>query len=257
MMTITLDNDQKIINVPQSWSEIRLGDYEKWFDTEPKTRLDEIRLIAEICGVDAAILLDNPTQLFDIVAESVGFIFGENTCQPSNKIEIEGQTYVVAFTDELSLAEWIDVESVFENAVRSRLSEILSILCRPVGEVYDSKRSESRRQMFAALSMDKAMPLLTIFLHRNELSETISNLCSQVEDQASLYLLHTRDFVENGAGIKSLPIWQRIKFYFLMKYLKRQLSKFSDSFSTKSTKITQKTNKISFRSKSVDKNKAS
>lgn len=231
MITITLEKDV-VINVPQTWSEIRLGEYEKWFSNEPETRADEVKLIADICGIDATVLLERPTQLFDIISDSLNFVFSTELAEPSNIVNIEGQEYIISFSDELTLAEWIDIESAFESRNTSRLSEILSILCRPAGEMYDNKKSEERKTLFQQLTMDKALPLLAFFLFRNERFETISSLCSTARKEINLYQQYIRDFAESGDGIKSLPIWQRIKYYCLTKYWLNQLSKYSRSFST-------------------------
>jgi len=242
MMTIKLEGD-KLIKVPRSWSEIRLCDYEKWFGTEPQTKTDQVEYVAGICNIDKELLLESPAQVFDIVTDAASFLFTDYTGEPANTISIDGTEYIISFTDELTLGEWVDIEGVFESGEQSKLSEILSILCRPAGETYDSKRSESRRPLFANLTMDKAMPLLAFFLLRKERSEKISSLCSQIEEQVSRYLLLIRDSAANGAGIKSLPIWQRIKYCCLTGYLQNRLSKFSASSSTGSTKTTRRKNK--------------
>lgn len=224
---ITLSFDDKQISIPQSWSDIRLGEYERWFRTEPKDRLEQIHLVAKVCGIDADLLLNNPTQVFDTIVDIVRFVFDEYKGDALNRIEVDGIVYTISFTEQLTLAEWVDIESVFESDSESRLSDILSILCRPIGEGYDSKIAESRKELFSRLPMDKALPLLAFFLQQREKSQTVSNLYSEVKQMVDQYLLLTRNFVENGDGIKSLPIWQRIKFYFLMKSLKKQLSKCS------------------------------
>jgi len=246
MITITFDEAKKKIDVPQSWNDIRLGDYEKWFATEPSTRLEQIHYIAGICNIDAELLLDSPTQVFDVVYDNIRFIFDENAGGPDNRVGIDGCEYVISFSDELTLAEWVDIESVFESDSSARLSEILSILCRPAGEIYDNKVSSARRDMFAKLTMDKALPLLAFFLLRNEQSERITSLYSRIKDQVSLYLDLMRNFAASGDGIKSLPIWQRIKFWFLMKFLQKRLSKFLGFSSINSTKIKPKKNRIIF-----------
>lgn len=227
MITLSFDDTQ--ISIPQSWSDIRLGDYERWFQVEPKDRLEQIQLIANVCGIDVELLLNNPTQIFDTIVDIVKFVFEEYHGEPTNKVEVDGIAYGVSFTEELTLAEWVDIEAVFESDSQSRLSDILSILCRPVGEGYDSKVSEGRKELFSNLTMNEALPLLAFFLRQKERFQSVSNLYSEVKQQANQYLLLTRSFVENGDGTKSLPIWQRIRFYFLMKSLKKQLSKFSDS----------------------------
>lgn len=222
---ITLSFDDKQISIPQSWNDIRLGDYERWFRIEPKDRLEQIKLVASVCGIDADMLLNNPTQVFDTIVDIVRFVFEEYEGEVLNHIDIDGLSYVISFTDELTLAEWVDIESVFESDSETRLSDILSILCRPNGEGYDNKISESRKEVFRNLRMNEALPLLAFFLQQKERFRNVSNLYSEVKQQADQYLLLTRNFAENGDGIKSLPIWQKIKFYFLMKSLKKQLSK--------------------------------
>ena len=247
MITITLNNVGQTIKVPQSWAEIKLKNYEKWFDKKFSSRTEQVNYIADVCNIHPSVLLESPAQLFDIVFDAVCFVFEENIYQPQNSIKIDNVVYSITSGDELSLAEWVDIESVFTGGNQSQLSEILSILCRPQGEKYDSNCCEVRQQLFADLTMDKAMPLLAFFLLQSKRSETISNLCSQIKTHADQYLRLTRDFVENGAGTKSLPIWQKIKFYFLIKYLQNRLSKFSDSCSIVSTKSVQKKNNINFK----------
>lgn len=240
MVTLAFDDQQ--ISIPQSWEDIKLGNYEQWFAAEPRNRIEQVQLVADICGIDSDILLDNPTQLFDTVYDIVGFAFANYDCEPSHTVSLGGQTYIISQTEDLTLAEWVDIESIFESESASRLSDTLSILCRPVGEAYDSKVSEARKALFYDLSMDKAMPLLAFFLQQKERLQSVSNLYSKVTEQGDLCLRLIRGFAESGAGTKSLPIWQRIKYFFLMKFLKRQLSKCSDFFSTVSTNSKRKMN---------------
>lgn len=224
---ITLSFDDKQISIPQSWRDIRLGEYQQWFRIEPQNRMEQIQLVANVCSIDVDLLLNNPTQIFDTIFDIVKFVFDEYKGEAVNRIEIEGNAYSIAFTEELTLAEWVDIESVFESDSESRLSDILSILCRPTGEHYDNKTSESRKELFCNLAMDKALPLLAFFLQQRERFQNVSNLYSEVKEQVDQYLHLTRSFVESGDGTKLLPIWQRIKFYFLMRSLKKQLSKCS------------------------------
>jgi len=134
---VKISFDKQEVSVPESWADIRLADYERWMMSEPKSKTEQIKLVADICGLDADVFLSNPTQLFDVVTEMVGFVFREFEGEAKNQIMVDGVEYRISFTDELTLAEWVDVEAVFENEQNERLSEILAILCRPAGEVYD------------------------------------------------------------------------------------------------------------------------
>lgn len=239
MVTLTFDDQQ--ISIPQSWEDIKLGDYERWFTLEPRNRIEQVQLVANICGIDSEILLDNPTQLFDTVYDIVRFAFDNYDREPTHSILIDGQVYEIAQTENLTLAEWVDIENVFESGSESRLSDVLSILCRPVGEAYYAEKCDARKPFFKNMPMDRAMPLLAFFLQQRERYLIASNLYSEVSKEGDQCLRLIRSFVENGDGTKSLLIWQRIKYFFLMKFLKRQLSKFSDSCSTASTKLKPKT----------------
>jgi len=228
-----------LLNVPTSWAEIELGDYEKWFMKQPQTQMEFVDLVAGICKVETGLLLDETTGVFNVAAGMLSFIMDEDF-EPENKVEIEGQEYWVSFSDELTLAEWVDVETVLESESETKISELLAILCRPAGEKYDTKVAESRRGIFRSLPCDKVLPMIAFFLRRKNESGKILDLYSTVKDRTGLLLRDISLFAGNGGGIKSLPIWQRIKYTVLLKFLKRRLSKFSDSFSTAWTKPQRK-----------------
>lgn len=240
-----LECNDTVLHVPASWAEITLGDYERWFMKQPETKMEYVEFVAAICKVEPDVLLDSPAQVFNIIVDTLGFVFQENF-EPANAIEIDGQRFSVAFSEELTLAEWVDVESVLEGESDTKISELLSVLCRPYGERYDAKTAESRRELFRNLPCDRVMPLVAFFLRRKAESDRISHLFSTVKDRTDLLLADINRFAESGDGIRSLPIWQRIKYTVLMKYWKRRLSKFSDSFSTAPTKPQPKKNRRSF-----------
>lgn len=220
-------NNQKI-SVPNSWADITLADYEKWFMHQPEDKMQYIKLMADICKIDTNMLLESPTQLFDAISDAVQFIF-DTDCEPATKVNIDGQDYFISLSDKLTLGEWIDIESILDSDSETKISEMLAIMCRPVGESYDVETAKERKGLFRSLTCDKALPLLAFFLHRKKESEAISAHYSQVVAQANQFLKDTKTFVINGGGVKQLPIWQRIKFIYLTRSLEKQLSKFSDS----------------------------
>lgn len=224
-------NDTKI-SVPDCWQDITLGDYEKWFMQKPDDKLGYIRLVADICKIDTDLLLDSPTPLFEVISQTISFVFDTDVA-PSHKVKIDRTEYFISLSDKLTLAEWVDVEAVLDSRSQTKISELLAIVCRPLAEKYNADTIELRKEQFRNLSCDKALPLLSFFLHKKKESETIFNHYSTVREQAALFLKDTKNFVENGAGIKQLPIWQRIRYTCLMKSLEKQLSKFSDFSFTK------------------------
>ena len=220
-------NDQKI-SVPQSWADLCLADYEKWFKHHPEDKMEYVHFIAGICKLDSEWLLHSPTQLFDAISEAVSFAF-DTDFEPATRVNIDGRDFFISLSDKLTLGEWIDIEETLNSDSETKISETLAIVCRPAGESYNPDTAAARKEVFRNLSCDKALPLLAFFLHRKKESEAILHHYSTVVAQANRFLKDTKTFVINGGGIKRLPIWQRIKYTYLTKSLERQLSKFSDS----------------------------
>lgn len=225
MMTIEFDNQR--LQVPSGWNDITLGDYEKWHLKKPQTKSDYVRYVADVCGLDADVLLNAPTQLFTVITEAIGFVF-DTEFEPKCVAEIDGRKYFVSLSDKLTLGEWVDVEAVMEGDDQNKLSELLAILCRPAGEDYNSDLTAERKELFMAQSCEKLLPLVSFFLFKKRRSDEILNHFSTVRDQAARFLEDTKAFAANGDGIKRLPIWQRIRYGYLIRSLEKQLSKCSD-----------------------------
>lgn len=239
-----LEFDDHVLEVPSSWNDIKLRDYERWFMFEPKDQMEYVQFVASVCGTQADVLLNAPTQVFNTLVEAISFISHQDF-EPKNHIEMDGEKYFVSFSDDLTLAEWVDVESTLDSESESKISEVLAILCRPVGEKYNTKTADTRKEVFRNLPCDKVLPLIAFFLYKKRQSEKILNLYSMAKDRTDQLQKAISHFVENGDGIKSLPIWRRIRYYFLIRSLKKQLSKYSDFFSTEPTKPLPKKNKRS------------
>lgn len=235
---IKIEFENNTLHVPEGWHDIKLSEYETWDTSKPETKMDYVRFVAQVCKIDVNLLLESPTELFDVIIDALDFIFDSaSEPQPSHKVRIDGVDYFVSLSDKLTLGEWVDVESVLTETAddettaekKGRLSEMLAILCRPAGEKYNADLTDERAAMFRNQTCDKVLPLLAFFLFKKRKSEEILNHYSTVLDQANQFLKDTETFVVNGDGIKLLPIWQRIRYTYLVRSLKKQLSKFSDS----------------------------
>nr|DAE47086.1 MAG TPA: hypothetical protein [Caudoviricetes sp.] len=229
-MKIEFDNVK--LEIPDSWKDIKLSEYEKWYMLKPETRFEMVTYIAEVCNIDAKLLMQSPTQLFNIISEAIQFVFNQDL-EPKNKCEIDGEDYFISFSDKLTLGEYVDIEAVLESESKNKLSELLAILCRPIGEKYNPDLTEERIEIFKNLSCDKALPLISFFLLKKKKSDEILSHCLTVTAQAELFLKDIETTVINGDGIKQFPIWQRIRYIYLTKSLKKELLKFSDFSSIK------------------------
>ena len=229
MMKIEFDNVK--LDIPTSWGDINLSDYEKWYLLKPENRFEMVQYVADICKIDAKLLMQSPTQIFDIISDAIHFVFDQDF-EPQNKCNIDGTDYFISFSDKLTLGEYVDIESVLESDSDNKLSELLAILCRPAGEKYNPDLTEERSLLFKNISCDKVLPLISFFLLKKKKSDEILNHCLTVTAQAELFLKDIGTFVQSGDGIKRFPIWQRIRYIYLTRSLEKQLSKFSDFSST-------------------------
>lgn len=236
------------INVPNSWNDITLEEYEKLYLLKPETKLEYIQYVADVCRIDAKLLINSPTQLFEIVSNAIQFIF-DNDFEPVNKVVVDETEYFISFSDKLTLGEWVDIDSIIKSDSDTKLSEMLAVLCRPIEEKYNPDFLDERKKIFQSLSCDKVLPLISFFLLKKRKSDVISNHCLAVIAQGNQFLKDTKSFAQNGDGIKQLLTWQMIRYYYLMRSLKKQLSKFSDFYCTNPTNLKRR------RSNTILKNK--
>lgn len=216
------------LTVPTSWGDVTLGEYETWRNEGLSSQQTRIQYIADICKISVEKLTSYSTEVYNLVSEAVSFAFNTDF-EPQYSVDVAGEKWFILPSNKLTLGEWVDVDAVLNTEDEShKLSQLLSIVCRPMGEKYDVEVSAQHVDIFQQMTCDKALPLLSFFLHKNKSLDTILNHCLQVEAEASQFLKDTKTFVQNGVGTKRLPIWQRIKFFFLRKSLAKQLSKFSD-----------------------------
>lgn len=232
MKRIEINTD--VIDVPESWDDITLSFYETWFYKAPKDRKEQIELVAEICKIDTAKLLDYPVDVCNIILDTITFVFTETATPPSPSIEIGGVKYTIPIAETLTTGAWIDAEEVQKEKVNT-LSGILAITCLPVGETYDTLKTEERRKMFAELKVSEVLPLLSFFLHYKKGLEKRLAMFSRVAEAANLYVNSTANFPNVGGGTRLSLTWRKAHFYVWMKYLKSQLRKCLRSLGTKPT----------------------
>lgn len=224
-----------VIKIPEKWSDIKVSEYEQYFNDPFGSIRERIEVIAKICKIDYETLLKLPYTITEEIIARVLFIFEENKAKPNPKIKIKGINYVVQAEDRLTLGEYVDVAEVQEKGTNV-LSNILAIVCRPIGEEYDYNNNEKRAAMFADLTMDKVRGVLAFFLHYNKELQKLTKVYNELLSAVGKLPQSIKIFQSRGGGIKSYRIWRAIKYYFLMKLLKYRLRRFLHSYSLKGIK---------------------
>ena len=223
--------EDTLYNVPESWDDVTLGQYEKWFDYVADSKMKEVELVSLISTIPFDLLSTLPLSFYTEVLNMVSFAFAGNDFKPSNKIVIDDA-----------------VEATFEEEGNdSRLSEILAIVCLKKGEKYDSKILKERKKLFQDLKMNEVFPLLAFFLQLRKNLLMITTFYSKVVEQANQFASLIRTSAENGDGIRLLPKLQMMKYRSLMKSLQQQLSQCSTSYVIDLTKHRQKKHNTSLK----------
>lgn len=232
----TIEYLDEVIVVPTNWGEIKLKDYENFYTEKPETPRERVALVAKICNIEPAKLLDLPSDVFNILVDQTIFIFEEFKADPSPSVKIDDKTYVIPIEEKLSLGAFIDADETQKSGERV-LSGVLAIVCRPAAETYDPDKTEDRTQMFGELPMSKVWPLLAFFLHYKNVLEkrttVFTNLTAAVESLPP-NIWHS---LKLGGGTKLSQTWRTIKYFYLMRLLRYRLRKLLRLSNTDGIKI--------------------
>lgn len=241
---LKIEINDTVLHVPESWGDITLGHYETYYKLKPESSAEKVALIAKIVGVDAELLRSWPAEVFNLIYDTVRFVFADNPYSPSASIKIGAETFTVPIEDDISLGAWVDAEET-QKAGENVLSGVLAIVCRPVGETYNHKISDARQLMFQAQTMDKILPVLGFFLHLETSLNRLTAIFTGLHQTAARLPRHLERSPNLGGGIGLLQTWQRIKYYCLIKLLNyrlRRLSRFYRTNVTSASPRKRKTN---------------
>lgn len=214
-------------NVPTDWSQITLlqfqeleryySDKDKQFDVRDVLHIFTNKTVDEINEL--------PIEFVEILMNKLNFLQEKPKEQePSPKIEIDGETYIINVIEKLKTAEWIAIDASLK-ADKYDYASFLAIICRKEGEVYDSKFEaemfEKRREMFEKQPITKVMPTVTFFLNLWLMSETPSLLSSQVTEAINLTRKNIETSKQNGELSALYTRWLMRKLRKLEKLVKR------------------------------------
>ena len=188
------------VTIPTSWDELTLKQYQeieryyedkdKEFDVREVLHIFTNRTMDEINAM--------PLDILDILLDKLSFITqSKPQPQASNKIEIDGETYMVNTMEKMKTGEYISTQTVLK-ADKHNYAAILAILCRKEGEIYDSNFEanvlNSRIELFEKQPITKILPIITFFLTLYEQLVIPSLLSSQVQEAINL----TRQSIETS-----------------------------------------------------------
>ena len=176
-------------NCPESWDDITLKQFQEinqyYADKDKRFDIREVIHILTNKAIDEVNSL--PAEFLEVIMDKLSFVTTEpEQKEPTNKIEINGETYQINFMEKLKTGEYVSVDNIIKSD-RNDYASILAILCRKDGEIYDSKFEaelfEERKKLFEEQPVTKILPIVSFFLNLYILSVIPSQLYSEVEEE--------------------------------------------------------------------------
>ena len=188
------------INVPDGWDKITLKKYQEIeaFYQDRDDNFNILDVIDIMIDKDKDYIQSLPAEFLDIILEKLSFMAEPPMVeQPTNKIVIDGETYIIHFENQLRVGEYIAADTVLKSD-KHNYAALMAILCRKEGEIYDSKFEneviEDRIKMFEKQPVLKIMGLIQFFFLLSNLSSLPTLLYSNIEEAISL----TRKSIETS-----------------------------------------------------------
>lgn len=177
---------------PKSWDELTLKQFqaiEKYYADKDKEF--DARDVLEVFTEHSRDEIDQlPIEFSERLLEGLKWLseqpqWGETT----NKVEIDGETYIVNVQNKLKTGEYIAADMALKGD-KYNYAALLAILCRKEDEIYDSKFEnevlEDRIKMWENVSVTKVMPIVSFFLGLWVISQKDSQLYSALEEALDL-----------------------------------------------------------------------
>ncbi len=192
------------ISVPVSWQDVTLKQYEKneeYYDSDEK-KFNIIDVLDIFINKDRDYVMALPAEFIDIILEKLTFIQElPKVDKPTNKIEIDGETYQIHFQNQLKAGEYLAVDAALK-ADKHNYAALLAILCRKQDELYDSRFENEilpdRIKLFEQQPITKILPLVSFFLNLWAILEIPSQLSSVIAEEINHTVKHIETLHQNG-----------------------------------------------------------
>lgn len=177
------------VTVPTDWSQVTLKQYEKieeYYDSDEK-KFNIIDVLDIFIDKTKDYIMSLPAEFLEKIIDKMSFINEQpKVDKPTNKIEIDGETYIINVMEKLKTGEYIAADTALK-ANRHDYASLLAILCRKEGEAYDSKFEaelfQKRKEMFEQQPITSILAVVSFFLNLWLMSEIPSRLFTVVEEE--------------------------------------------------------------------------
>ena len=193
------------ITIPESLSEITLGQYQKYLKIQEENEEGQFlqsKLIEIFCNVPLDVVMSMKLSDTNAIAEMIVSLLDQ---KPSlvRKTKIDGKEYgFIPKLEDISLGEYIDLDTNIGNW--ENLHQAMNVLYRPIkgkyGERYSIEDYKGNDGLhMKEITMDCVFSSIVFFYHLGmELSQTILNYLQEKEETNLVQFLSSQ---QNGVGI--------------------------------------------------------
>lgn len=190
--------------VPTSWQDISLLKYqniERFYNNKDE-KFDLRQVLHIMCDKTEDEVNSLPLEALDIILDKLQFLQTPPVVgEPTNKIEISGETYIINTQNKLRTGEYIATDTILKDD-RHNYAAILAILCRKPDEIYDSHFEneviEERMKMFEEQPITKILQIINFFLLCCIVLNSPTQLSLKVEERIDQELENIQNLKKNG-----------------------------------------------------------
>lgn len=212
--------------IPTSWDDITLLKYEnieKYYENKDNN-FDLREVIHIMCDKTEDDVNSLPAEFLDKILDKLSFLAEKpEVGEPTNKIKIDGETYIIHFENQLRVGEYIAADTILKSD-KHNYAALLAILCRKEGEAYDSKFEneiiEDRIKLWEKQPVINVMPLIGFFLMLSNLSQIPTLLSLKIEEMVNHIAKNIETLHQNGEISKRSMKSQMKKLKKLQKSIK-------------------------------------
>ena len=230
-----MDNiiDLGSVTVPTKWDDITLkkfSEIERYYSDKDK-KFNVIDVLDILIDKDRDYIMSLPSEFLESILNKMSFLqTSPKTKEPSNKVTIKGETYIVKTMEKLKTGEYVSVDTVIKNDPHN-YAAIMAILCRKDDEVYDSKYEaeilEDRIKFWEEQPVTEILPVVSFFLTCYMALEIPSQLYSKVEEA----ITHIQQNINSSDKI---GVFKRCYLNWQMKRLRKSLKSTNNTSRTRS-----------------------
>lgn len=216
-------------HIPTSWSELTLKQWCNYLRKADMTKDGNVSLfdtLEAFSDIPRKIIMQLPTDLFEAIVGQLKWVVEEPNIQPTNKITINGEGYIINHLEKLKVKEYYDVTTLMEND-KFNYPALFAILCRKKDEIYDedflADKFEERIEMFEKINAIEGMKLIAFFLNLFvTFNQHLTNysMVNQIRQEVTELV----ENIKNSQNHMGCSILSRVRQNMIMRKLKKYLN---------------------------------